>query len=167
MRTIVRIRIRSFVFSSRICMPPQLTRLIIIFGFLALAFFVGRRLARPDSFYEYGHYRGKALTELSERAPKYVPRKVCADCHDQEAAQNAAGPHAKISCQTCHGPGNLHVDDPQKSNIIHPNVVATCTRCHLENKARPSKFPQIAIPDHNDGKSCNKCHTVHNPLDIH
>jgi len=148
-------------------MPPQLSRLIIIFGFLIAAFIAVRWAAKPDSFYQYGHYRGKALTELASRPARYVPRTACADCHDEEAAQNHAGPHAAISCQSCHGPGDAHIADPSTENITKPVVLTICTRCHLANKERPASFPQIETPDHNGGASCETCHTVHNPHDIH
>jgi len=147
-------------------MPPQLSRLFIIFGFIVAIFIAVRYFAKPDSFYQYGHYRGKALTEIAGKETKYAPRGACADCHDAEFAANKAGPHSVISCQTCHGPAVEHVNDPSTSNITKPTVLKTCVRCHEANKARPKRFPQVQIPDHNDGKTCNKCHNVHNPLDI-
>jgi hypothetical protein len=146
-------------------MRPQLSRLLIAFGLLVIAFIVVRWVLKPDSFYEYGHYRGKALSELSAREPTYVPRKACAECHDEQASQNAAGPHLHISCQTCHGPGNKHIAEPTTSNIIKPKPKDICLRCHLANKARPARFPQIDA-DHGDGASCETCHSIHNPSDI-
>jgi hypothetical protein len=148
-------------------MRPQLSRLIIIFGVLILAFIIVRWVLRPESFYQYGHYRGKALIELSTREPRYVDRKTCAECHDEQTAQNAAGPHSHVSCQTCHGPGDHHIAEPSTSNIHRPKTKEICVRCHEANKARPAKFPQIEMAEHGDGAKCESCHTVHNPGEIH
>ena len=70
-------------------MPPQLNRLFIIFGFLAIAFVTVRYVARPKSFYEFGHYRGDALKEATLKSPHYVPRAQCADCHDEETCRRS------------------------------------------------------------------------------
>ena len=36
-------------------------------------------------------------------------------------------------------------------------------RCHAQNAARPSGFPQVDIADHSGGESCVTCHVAHNP----
>ena len=147
-------------------MPPQLNRLFIIFGFLAIAFVTVRYVARPKSFYEFGHYRGDALKEATLKSPHYVPRAQCADCHDEEAKLNLAGPHSHVNCQVCHGPGDKHVDDPSTANITKPEPRSMCLRCHEERVSRPAKFPQINEKEHAEGKLCSACHTVHNPSEI-
>jgi hypothetical protein len=147
-------------------MPPQLNRLFIIFAFIVAAFVAMRWVARPQSFGEYGHYRGDALSEAIQRKPAYVLRTSCAECHDEESAKNSDGPHKKISCQTCHGPGSTHCAEPATDNIQHPQPRALCLRCHETLPARPVRFPQISEPDHADGALCNTCHDVHNPATI-
>lgn len=147
-------------------MPPQLNRLIIIFAVIAIAFVSLRWVARPASFGEYGHYRGDALTEIAKREPAYVTRTQCAECHDEEAGKNSAGPHQHISCQTCHGPGREHIKEPDTKNIVHPEPRALCIRCHEHREARPANFPQIDVDDHAGDAKCNTCHDVHNPGDL-
>ncbi|MCL4305595.1 hypothetical protein KJZ99_06750 [bacterium] len=144
-------------------MPPQVSRLIYIFATIVLAFVATRWWLQPDSFGQYGHYRGKALPAAVAHDPSYVPKTSCADCHEDEAAEHAAGPHRKVSCQICHGPGATHIEDPQTTNIRKPDVAAACLRCHEQRAARPARFPQIVEADHAGGKACNSCHTVHNP----
>ena len=148
-------------------MPPQLSRLMIIFGLLVALFIAVRWVAQPASFYQYGHYRGRALSELASRPVKYVNRKACADCHDEQAKQNLAGPHSRISCQTCHGPGSEHIENPSTENILLPIVAQTCVRCHARNGARPASFPQIEVKDHAGNKLCTVCHVTHNPQEFH
>ncbi|MCB1060508.1 MAG: hypothetical protein KDB65_09765 [Calditrichaeota bacterium] len=146
-------------------MPPQVSRLVLIFAVIIIAFVATRWWLRPDTFGEYGHYRGKALPAAVAKSPHYISKTTCAECHDDEAAQNTAGPHKKINCQTCHGPGASHIEDPSTDNIRKPEVIPTCLRCHEERAARPAKFPQINYKEHADGEACNTCHHVHNPLE--
>lgn len=147
-------------------LPPQVSRLIAIFGFLIVAFVVVRWVLKPESFYQYGHYRGEALNESLVRQPRYVVRTACTECHDTEADANAASPHKKISCQTCHGPGQEHLDEPTTQNIQKPEVRTICLRCHEERSARPDWYPQINEQEHADGAVCSDCHAVHNPAEV-
>ncbi len=147
-------------------MPPQLNRLFLIFGFIVLAFVAMRWIAQPESFGEYGHYRGDALAEATVREPAYVPRNACAECHEDEANLHSAGPHKNVSCQICHGAAVDHVEDPTTKNIKRPDIRALCLRCHEQLEARPAKFPQIDEKEHADGEACNTCHVVHNPAEM-
>jgi hypothetical protein len=147
-------------------MPPQVTRLLMIFGVLVLLFVGMRWFLRPPSFYQYGHYRGAALSEAIQRTPAYVPRTSCAECHEEEVTMNAAGPHSKVNCQICHGSGAQHIEDPTTENIQRPEVRAICLRCHEQRGARPKWMPQIVEADHADGAKCSDCHTVHNPAEM-
>jgi hypothetical protein len=147
-------------------MPPQLTRLFIIFAAIGVLFIIVTWVAEPASFGWYGHYRADALTELAARAPHYVPRDVCAECHADEAKTHKNGVHAKISCQTCHGPGVKHIEEPTTENITRPVPAKFCIRCHEANFARPKTFPQIVPAEHTEGKACNACHVVHNPSEM-
>jgi hypothetical protein len=144
-------------------MPPQLTRLFIIFSGLGVLFIIVTWVAEPASFGWYGHYRAEALTELATKPPHYAPRDACADCHDEQAKQNKDGVHARISCQACHGPGNQHLEEPSTENITKPAVAGLCLRCHEQSYARPKNFPQIVAAEHTEGKTCDRCHIVHNP----
>ena len=144
-------------------MPPQLTRLFIIFAGLGVMFIVVTWVAEPSSFGWYGHYRADALAELAARPPRYVPRDACAECHEEQATHHKDGVHAKITCQACHGPGDKHLEEPSTENIEKPVAAQFCLRCHGANYARPKNFPQIVVAEHTDGKACNVCHIVHNP----
>jgi DmsE family decaheme c-type cytochrome len=74
----------------------------------------------------------------------------------------AKGENAKnIGCESCHGPGSLHVSSGGGAKLIvnpgkNPNA---CFQCHLEVRAKfqlPHRHPVM------EGKmSCNDCHNPH------
>jgi Zn-finger protein len=139
---------------------------MIIFGLLAVLFIVSRWVAQPPSFNRYGHYRGDALEEISSIATNYAALNSCADCHEDEWKQKSEGPHSKMSCQSCHGPGQAHVTDPSEANIVLPAADKFCVRCHSKNNSRPRNFPQIVVKEHTEGKKCTVCHLTHNPSEM-
>ena len=53
-------------------MPIQLKRLLILGVVLVSIFLILKYLMTPESFGQYGHYRGKALDEVAAYPTKYV-----------------------------------------------------------------------------------------------
>jgi formate-dependent nitrite reductase cytochrome c552 subunit len=84
-------------------------------------------------------------------------------CHDEEAKVRAAGKHAHVSCETCHGPLAKHAGDPAALKPVLPNVATLCVRCHEHDQAKPKTFPQVVSADHSNGMACNDCHKPHSP----
>ena len=79
--------------------------------------------------------------------------------------KRAKAKHRSISCETCHGPLQAHVEDPttvKPTKITDPKF---CTRCHERAPARPEKFPQVVLADHNPGQKCVECHSPHLPTE--
>lgn len=144
-------------------MPSQVYRLLIFFGVFALLFVLLHWVAKPESFGEYGHYRGRALAENVEREPHYAAVSVCAECHTDEAQEHKGGSHGKFSCQICHGAGGVHAEEPSAENIHKPDGRDLCLRCHEFRQARPVKFPQIVESEHAAGEKCITCHHAHAP----
>ena len=111
------------------------------------------------------------------QATGFVGDDTCTTCHEPEGkalhatlhgkAQNTRTPAAKTgqSCETCHGPGQAHVDTGDKTKIKRftamsaKDVNATCLTCHSKG----------SHADWNGGMhdarnvSCASCHSVHNP----
>ena len=145
-------------------MPKQLTRLIIVFLIFISLFLVIRHFLVPESFYKFGHYRADALKDNEDHQVKYIDAAMCSACHTDIDSLKVSGPHKNINCQTCHGPGYLHVEDPSKNVLIKPTERAFCGKCHSLNAARPCNIiKQQDIAQHNIDNKCVECHNPHQP----
>lgn len=106
----------------------------------------------------------------------YVGEAKCIECHDAEGksihatahgkAQNPRTPAAAHGCETCHGPGQAHLEDPSKPGSIRRfpklaprDVAATCLTCH--NRGTHANWRGSAHDARN--LSCITCHSVHSP----
>ncbi len=145
-------------------MPIHVKRLILVFALFVGIMIVLIQLLTPKSFKQFGHYRGDALKEIADKEPKYVGSQTCAMCHDSLSTVKDSSFHKSINCETCHGPGNKHAEDPVLNKIEKPVGRAFCIRCHAKNPARPEKIiKQINAIEHNKGEVCITCHNPHNP----
>ena len=128
-------------------------------------FMVVRATVVPKGFGKYGHYRPAALDLIRNHPLSYAGQEQCVLCHDAEAATRAAGKHAHVSCEACHGPQAQHAgaDDPAAHKPPLPDVATLCARCHEKDAAKPKWFPQVATAEHSGGAPCDACHQPHNP----
>jgi predicted CXXCH cytochrome family protein len=101
----------------------------------------------------------------------FVGSKACAQCHSDETDHFAGSTHGKIAladpklgstgCESCHGPGSLHVAaGGGAGTIVNPRKSPeACFACHLDKRGEmslPHTHPVLA------GKvSCVDCHDVH------
>lgn len=108
---------------------------------------------------------------LNKSKATYVGMDTCASCHDKQYKEYKLSTHARIfvkndatgaeGCETCHGPGSIHVDNGGgKGNIINPKRdPGICFSCHTDKKM------QFRLPYHHpvvEGKmSCTDCHDPH------
>lgn len=146
--------------------PPQLKTLIPLFAILIILFLVVRSLLIPDSFGEQGHYRFNSIQENQDKELSYAGKAACAECHDDKAEELESDMHANISCETCHGPGLAHYDNPEPSNILKPDNRAHCGLCHNYNPTRKGKIAQVDLNEHNVDQKCIECHNPHLPWEI-
>src|SRR2546430_9913726 len=102
---------------------------------------------------------------------EFVGSEECATCHEAitrdfktatHARLKAQGDNAKnMGCESCHGPGSLHVQSGgERTKIVNPRrSPATCFQCHTEVRAA------FELPHHHpvlEGKvSCADCHNPH------
>ena len=105
----------------------------------------------------------------------YAGSDTCAICHtDQETglksmkhgmASNPRSPAATLGCESCHGPGQAHVNDDAKGNIkkfgqMKPDAInETCLSCH----ERGSHAGWQGSTHEARNLSCSTCHSVHKP----
>jgi len=135
--------------------------LVLVAG---LAIFLGIRSAViPKAFGQYGHYRPGALDLIREHPAAFAGQAECVTCHEEEAKNRAAGKHAHVACEACHGAQARHVADFINVKPTLPDVASLCARCHEKDLAKPKSFPQVVTAEHSGGMACNACHQPHNP----
>ena len=102
---------------------------------------------------------------------EFVGSEDCTTCHEAIAKGFPTATHARlkaegantknIGCESCHGPGSLHVKSGgDRKLIVNPRrSPATCFQCHTEVRAK------FDLPHHHpvlEGKvSCADCHNPH------
>lgn len=118
---------------------------------------------------------------ISGTAPSqddYVGSETCSACHEPQAKGFEGTKHSKlhnieawkgkvVGCESCHGPGRLHVEgNGDKTKIISfkqmdPKASAErCLSCHA-GKESHNNFRR---GEHwRNNVSCNTCHTAHGP----
>ncbi len=100
---------------------------------------------------------------------QFAGSKACAECHEDVTSGFHDATHAKlmtdganaanIGCESCHGPGSIHVKTGGESGtIVNPNLNPdTCFQCHLDKRgefALPNSHPMGNV-------TCNDCHESH------
>lgn len=144
-------------------MPKQLRILILLFAIFIVVFIGIRRLLVPESFGQYGHYRGEALNEIAAQEPVFAGTQACIDCHSDIYEMLLSDQHANLSCEVCHGPGLKHTDSMEASDIFIQRGRDLCGRCHALNPARPMDVIfQVDVAEHNiEFENCVDCHNPH------
>src|SRR5215211_3236610 len=103
----------------------------------------------------------------------YVGPETCLTCHDTATLHGTAhgnpripgSPAADKGCESCHGPGQAHVEDDAKGHILKfsqmpaRQVSDTCLTCH--NKTEHAMWDSSSHAARNMG--CVSCHSVHAP----
>jgi cytochrome c553 len=163
-------------------MPRHIIRLLaLLVGFGVLAY-GAKQFFTVDSFYEYGHYRGKSVAEIASEKPKYKGTAYCASCHAQQVAEWSNGVHNRpdigkvVKCEVCHGPGggrdaestyvapSTGPDHPKNMKMIVPtDTRQLCTLCHERMTGRPLQQRQIVVTEHAGTQQCTVCHNPHSP----
>jgi DmsE family decaheme c-type cytochrome len=112
---------------------------------------------------------------VSAQTGNYIGEDSCIGCHDTEGkqlhqtlhgkAQNPRSPESAHGCESCHGPGKAHLDDPSKPDSIKRfptmkprDVSDTCLACH----SRTHSQWKGGMHDSRN-LSCITCHSIHSP----
>lgn len=141
----------------------HLFRFAGLFVLAFLVFLVVRRYVVPQSFGEYGHYRGAAMDDIAAHPIKFAGHSACESCHTDIADVKVKGAHAHVNCEACHGALAVHAADPTSMTPVKPDTATLCARCHTASAARPKDFPQVDPADHSSGAACQTCHNPHSP----
>jgi hypothetical protein len=144
--------------------PPQLTRLAIAFAIFITLFILVRNYLVPDTFGQYGHYRGASLIDNAAPEIHYAGQQACLECHQDIEDLKKDDVHNGLHCETCHGPGQKHVLSGEAADILKPTGREFCGNCHGMNAAKQKSVVfQIDVNKHNVGKNCLECHNPHQP----
>jgi hypothetical protein len=146
-------------------LPPQLFRLLLLAIGIVVVYSVARYFLTPTSFRQYGWYRGEALAEVAAREPLFAGRQACDECHSDEVHKLAKYEHKTVSCESCHGVGRAHADNPDTP--IPKLTFSHCVRCHEADPSRPKWLKQITLRTHYaSGQRCTECHVPHQPNEV-
>jgi DmsE family decaheme c-type cytochrome len=103
----------------------------------------------------------------------YTGAEACAACHEVHSRWNRGGAHESAAipaqaakgptgCETCHGPGSAHAENPSVSNIVTFRLEsaavrsAQCLQCH----GRSPSMGSFRRGDHGTRKvACDDCHS--------
>jgi len=153
-------------------MPPQVLRIFLLALGIVTVYSIARYFLTPESFRQYGWYRGEALAEIASRDPVFAGKKSCDECHSEQLQKLQKFGHKSLSCEGCHGPLQAHVENPE----VKPEKRSTygsCLRCHEANPSRPKWYKQIVSKNHySESKPgakpslCTECHVPHAPSEV-
>ena len=118
----------------------------------------------PASYGLLGPFRAQALAAAAVGEPRHLGEPSCIDCHAEQVALHDKDAHARVPCESCHGPGREHVafrkaavgrgtDEaesavPEGARMLVRKQREWCLRCHEADPARPGAFPQIVWTEH-------------------
>ena len=146
-------------------------RLFGLLGFIIAAALGAQQLLIPKSFGQFGFYRGEAVAAARAIPTKYAGKAACNECHDDKVRLHDKDVHATVECEDCHGPGAMHIADPEKVKPPKPKGKEACLVCHRQMPSRPGPFPQVKREEHyafvgvkDPNVDCTQCHDPHEPL---
>jgi hypothetical protein len=145
-------------------MPPQILRLVLLTITIVATYMVARFFLTPASFGALGHYRANAMGELQNRPITFAGKKSCDECHSDHFQKLSKSEHKTLSCESCHGPAQAHVENPDLK--LEKLTFAHCVRCHEASPSRPKWLKQIVSKDHYTGQRCTECHSPHQPNEV-
>ncbi len=125
----------------------------------------------PQSFGEYGYYRGDNVDEWIRKPAQFSGgASQCSACHVDVAKTWGTGIHTTVNCEACHGPAAAHVKAKSSSATAATSSLAIqaprsiCVLCHEAVVGKPDGFPTVIPSQHAGNLDCTTCHNPHSPL---
>jgi len=99
----------------------------------------------------------------------WIGRAACVECHSEQQALPIHGallgapPGTRLECETCHGAGAAHVQDPSGApmaalrNLPADEANRACVSCH----ALPFEADGLQHQHARSGLRCAECHDIH------
>ena len=135
----------------------------ILAAVLIIIFVVIRLMPAPEVLEPYGFYREKGDEEVwASRPLLYADPNSCGNCHQDKHSAWVESKHSTVSCENCHGPGEIHVE--KQTSMVVDTSRESCAVCHTRLIARPSEFPQVDLAQHGSESACVTCHNPHDPV---
>jgi hypothetical protein len=144
--------------------PPQIIRLILLTLVIVSSYLVARAFLTPASFGEFGVYRADALGDAASLPISFAGQQACEECHSEQHETLARAEHKTLSCESCHGAGSAHVENPDIP--LTKLTFSLCLRCHEAGPSKPQWFKQIKPKEHYVGYRCTECHSPHEPNEV-
>ncbi|MCZ7356913.1 MAG: multiheme c-type cytochrome [Candidatus Methanoperedens sp.] len=146
-------------------MQPHLKRAFMLLFIAIIGFIFVRSLIVPETFGQYGWYRGNSVNDLRNLPVEHAGSASCGEesCHTTIYSIWSTSGHKTVNCETCHGASENHVSNvrimPTPANASRD----FCGLCHFKRISRPSDFPQIDPESHGENLQCTYCHNPHKP----
>lgn len=121
----------------------------------------------PETFGQYGFYRGASLEEIAQTPVKFAGQGTCFKCHQDIEDLKQLDVHSEVRCETCHGPGQKHSENGGTTLLELPVSRESCGICHSKNAAKlKDAIFQVSLEEHNTQKKCIECHNPHQPWEM-
>ena len=143
--------------------PEQIKRLAIVIGAIIAGVVIVRYLILPSSLVDTRFHRESTVERELAKNIAFAGASVCGNCHVDQAGKKKDGYHKTLSCESCHGPAQVHMENPSTKPAA-PRGREFCVFCHAYDQSRPTGFPQISPVLHNPIKACITCHNPHDPV---
>ena len=93
-------------------LPEQAVRVGVVFLVLVAGVFVIRQFIIPPEMKEPALQQMSSMDREVAKEIKYAGARICEQCHEKEPKIKKIGYHRDLSCESCHGAAQKHVENP-------------------------------------------------------
>ena len=141
----------------------HLIRLAALFAAGVALFLVVRWVLVPATTAAWPVSGGCARAEPGSGRLRLRGQVACVECHTDVADLRKTNAHARIGCESCHGPLARACGGSRGCGGGRPDPRTTCAVCHVPSAAKPPWFKTVNFAEHADAGPCTACHPAHAP----